>query len=442
MIWLDREGSRRTFDILVGNPPYIRYQLLNERDRTITERILADNSMTAHGVSNAWTLFALLSLLQLRIGGAFALVLPFELITTISAGAVRKLLLEQFTDLRVELVARGAFPGILQDVVLISGRRARASAGNRRVRFADTRGTWEWSIPTGEDPWTRYLLSHAELSAYEAALAHPSVRSFDQLARLQVAIVTGANDFFTVDDRTLDEYRLHAWARPLLAKTTHAPGLRFTSDDFHATRLRGNRAWLLDFAAGPEPSRAARRYLARGEAQGLPDRYKCRIREPWYAVPHVERGALMLPKRCHRHHRLLLNSAEVFTTDTVYRGATKPGIEAGDLVSLFHNSLTLLSAELEGRAYGGGVLELIPSEVAKLRVPWVAGFERNLEPLDALSRGSGGQLDPDDRLVARTDALLAEAIPSLQLEALTDARIKLRARRFGQALIARSGCSD
>jgi hypothetical protein len=32
------------------------------------------------------------------------------------------------------------------------------------------------------------------------------------------------------------------------------------------------------------------------------------------------------------------------------------------------NSLTALTAELEGRHYGGGVLELVPSEIEKLAV--------------------------------------------------------------------------
>lgn len=35
----------------------------------------------------------------------------------------------------------------------------------------------------------------------------------------------------------------------------------------------------------------------------------------------------------------------------------------------FYNSLTLLSAELEGRSYGGGVLKLEPTEAEKLLLP-------------------------------------------------------------------------
>jgi adenine-specific DNA-methyltransferase len=37
----------------------------------------------------------------------------------------------------------------------------------------------------------------------------------------------------------------------------------------------------------------------------------------------------------------------------------------------FYNSLTLVFAETNGRYYGGGVLELTPSEFKKLPIPYI-----------------------------------------------------------------------
>jgi adenine-specific DNA-methyltransferase len=42
------------------------------------------------------------------------------------------------------------------------------------------------------------------------------------------------------------------------------------------------------------------------------------------------------------------------------------------LAAGFYNSLTLLSAELEGRSYGGGVLKLEPTEAERLLLPPLA----------------------------------------------------------------------
>lgn len=432
--WLAR-ASAAEFDVVVGNPPYVRYQNLDAGERAAAEQVLARLGLEAQGVANAWVLFVVLALARLRVGGSFALVLPFELISTHSAGLVREFLLRECEALCIELVPRGGVGPVVQDVVLVAGRRAGA-ASRRSVELREGGASWSWSLDVGPAPWTRYLLDPSGLAAYEQACALSCVRRLGDLARIQVAAVTGANEYFTVDAATLARFELHAWARPMLPKTSYARGLRVTLQDLELAAVDGAPTFLLDFANGPEPKGKALDYLREGEALGLPARFKCRTRSPWYAIPHVQRGRLLLPKRSHRHHRLLLNEAEVYTTDTIYRGEPLADIDARALVASFHSSLTMLSAELEGRSYGGGVLELTPSEVARLLVPNCHEGARWLDELDGLSRTHGGQLDADDRLVARCDRRIAATLPAIAdlLPALARAREQMRSRRFGRTL--------
>lgn len=49
-----------------------------------------------------------------------------------------------------------------------------------------------------------------------------------------------------------------------------------------------------------------------------------------------------------------------------------------NLVCSFLNPLTAITAELEGRYYGGGVLELVPSEIEQLYIPVIEGMEHDL----------------------------------------------------------------
>lgn len=49
----------------------------------------------------------------------------------------------------------------------------------------------------------------------------------------------------------------------------------------------------------------------------------------------------------------------------------KNSFDISSLIFSFYNSLTLTFAEIEGRYYGGGVLELTPSEFKKLPIPYV-----------------------------------------------------------------------
>lgn len=90
-------------------------------------------------------------------------------------------------------------------------------------------------------------------------------------------------------------------------------------------------------------------------------------------------------KRAHDTPRLILNRIGAYTTDTAYRIRTL-GVSAEKLVSCFINPITALSAELEGRHYGGGVLELIPSEIEKLLIPLPAKADVNLVDLDLAIR--------------------------------------------------------
>jgi hypothetical protein len=92
-------------------------------------------------------------------------------------------------------------------------------------------------------------------------------------------------------------------------------------------------------------------------------------------------------KRANHFPRLILNNANAYTTDTAYR--IKPiGIDPELLVLAFANSLTCLTAEIEGRHYGGGVLELVPTEIEKLLVPVIKASNEDFVQADLNFRNS------------------------------------------------------
>jgi hypothetical protein len=94
-------------------------------------------------------------------------------------------------------------------------------------------------------------------------------------------------------------------------------------------------------------------------------------------------------KRSSDTPRLILNRLSAYTTDTAYR--IRSDVAPEKLVYCFLNALTALSAELEGRHYGGGVLELVPSEIEKVIVPVPHGLRPQLRQLDKLVRSESIQ---------------------------------------------------
>lgn len=412
-------------DALVGNPPFVRYQDIRRTDRDGAEAIMSRLGEPLPGVSNLWMPFLCVGLSLLRPGGAFAMVVPHELLCTSSAQVARRILLA-CGSVRIDLHARDSFPDLLQDVLVVSGT---IGGGDGRIEFREHSPsgvtTWSHTVSPDAASWMPYLMDGGQLEAFRAAASLPGMSPLGEVASVVVSNVTGANGFFTVPTSVVDEFSLHEWALPLLSKPSHSPGLVFGEDDWRRCESSGRRAWLLDLQ-GAQTSALAE-YLALGEAAGLPERYKCRIRNPWYVVPKPARGAIMLAKRANISHKLVLNLAGAYTTDTIYRGDMLPGApcSAGDLVATFCNSATALSAEAEGRCYGGGVLELVPSGIARLSVPAVAGAASSLGCLDTRYRANAGIEAGADEAVCRLIPGLSELLPAVR-----SAVARLRALRI------------
>lgn len=433
-------GQSATFDLVLANPPYVRFQFISEEDKHRARKISTELGVAGSSVSNLWISVFLLSLAKLREGGVFSVILPTEFLTGVSANAVRNWLLTNTTNLSIDLFQPGSFPAVLQEVLILSGRRLQHSARSSTITFHDHNGgtrTWKHKVAPGAGTWTGFLLPPVQYDALEAVAGISAFSQLGTVAKFSVSTVTGANSYFCVSSEEVREYLLHDWVLPLLPRSRHAQGLMFSKEEHEALAGQGEVAWLLHFSADrPSPTSRAKSssYLDLGLRQNIDQRFKCRVREPWYRVPVVQPGDLLLSKRSNRYPRVIANHASVVTTDTIYKGQMLPGasITADDFTAVFHNSITMLSAEIEGRSFGGGVLELVPSEVSALQVPVIAGAGAEIARLDQLSRTSK---DPDS-LIETTDEILVKLLPELDsatMSELSEARHTLMARRLLRA---------
>lgn len=426
------------YDAAVGNPPFVRFQFVPAGDKAAIPVLEERIGTSFRGVSNLWLPLLLGSLNRLSLGGAFAFIIPSECLTGISAGVFRQWLVASTNRLRIDLFPPGSFPNVLQEVVVLSGTRCATREGSTECEIREHAASGYVSevvhqIGPSALPWTRYLLSRSALAALDEASELGVVTPLSNVAKFEVASVTGANDFFSIDAATVADYSLRQWSTPLLPRLRYAPGLRYTAQDHSDATSSGAKTHLLDFSgerADPTVAQGPLSYIESGEERGLHERYKCRIRDPWYRVPFIRRGDLMMSKRSHSHPKVVVDDAGVVTTDTIYRGTMTPDFAGRkyDLAAAFHNSLTLLSAEVEGRSFGGGVLELVPSEVARLLVPTIDGFGVEIDRLDQVAR-----TNEDEALVHETDLLLAKADIGFStdlLERLSEARHSLLSRRL------------
>lgn len=394
------KGGER-FDAVVGNPPFVRYQFLPPQFQVRAAAIFEELGLKFTKHTNAWVPFILASMSLLRPGGRLAMVVPAEIIHVTHAQSLRSYLGKECRRLVIIDPEELWFDGTLQGaVILMAEKRSSPKQKAEGLGMVPVRGREFLRRPPSEvfaEPqsingktvagkWTRALLDLETRELFDELEAHSEVHRFDDIARVDVGIVTGANKFFLVPDHTVTAYGLDKYAHPMFGRSEHCPGVIYDERQHAANAEKGSPTNFLWFDDAPNkmPSRA-RQYIERGEREKLHTRYKCRIRAPWYKVPSVYSTEVGMLKRCHDTPRLILNKIGAYTTDTAYRIRTRD-VEGERLVGCFINPLTALSAELEGRHYGGGVLELIPSEIERLLIPLPTAVDLDLEGLDTSIR--------------------------------------------------------
>lgn len=385
------------FDAIVGNPPFVRYQYLPEPFQICAAQIFQklDLKFTKH--TNAWVSFILASMSLLRPGGRLAMVVPAEIMHVMHAQSLRTYLGKECSRLVIIDPEELWFNDTLQGAVILMAEKKRSICeGSQGLGIYPVKGkdflelepSDVFNTPktingkTIQGKWTRALLDVETRNLFDELSEHDEVHRFDDIAQVDVGIVTGANKFFLVSDEVVQENRLGDWAHPMFGRSEHCPGVIYDEKQHSENSTKGNPTNFLWFGdSNAKMNSNAKAYIASGEAQNLHTRYKCRIRTPWYRVPSVYSTEIGMLKRSNHTPRLILNSIGAYTTDTAYRIRTR-GVDAEKLVACFINPLTALSAELEGRHYGGGVLELVPSEIEKLIIPLPTIVEYDIHTLD------------------------------------------------------------
>ena len=371
------------FDAVVGNPPFVRYQYLPEQFQIRAERVFKELDLPFTKHTNAWVSFILASVALLRPGGRLAMVVPAEIMHVTHAQSLRSYLGNECRRLVVVDPEEIWFSETLQGAVILLAEKKHCKSDKseglgiypvKGREFLGLKPSLVFDAPqsingkTVEGKWTRALLDLETRSLFDEIAEHKDVHYFDDIAQVDVGIVTGANNFFLVADEIVKSSKLAKWAHPMFGRSEHCPGIIYDERQHAENAINGKPTNFLWFKeTSTKIDAAAKAYIKFGEEQELHNRYKCRVRTPWYTVPSVYSTEIGMLKRSHDTPRLILNRIGAYTTDTAYRIRSNH-VGAEKLVGSFINPLTALSAELEGRHYGGGVLELIPSEIERLLI--------------------------------------------------------------------------
>ncbi len=327
----------RAFDAILCNPPYVRHHyLLRAYKEEVASRLGARFGIRLSRLSGTHVYFLLRALELLAPGGRAAFLTGAEWLRARYGEAVLACLRERGW-LRAVLAVRPeeqVFPGVLTTAAALL---LEASSGPCREADGLARAEWLAAIAAGGVARPR-----------RAADGVPLARYF----RVRRGVATGANRFFVLTD---GEARAHRLPRGCLVRCVASP-------------RDPTPRWLFR-ARGM--SVAVRAYLRLGEEAGVPERYLCRTRDPWWRVEEVAPAPILVGYMARARVAVLENDGAVHLNlfHGIYpREGTPPALVGalGRWLASPAGQRALLGG---ARTYAGGLYKLEPRDLLAVPLP-------------------------------------------------------------------------
>jgi len=414
-----RAGDLPFFDAVVGNPPFIRYQSFNGTCRASALACAREAGVELPQLSSSWAPFLVHAVGFLKKGGRLGMVVPVELGHARYARQVLHFLLRKFGRIQVRMFREKLFPELSEDTALLLCEEFENPCSWLSVAILKNieEGEAERSIEhpvdieairTGKVKLNHYLLSPWARQLYEDLAKKKNVAALGTGADIGIGYVTGHNDFFHLSSEECRRWRIpKSFLRPAVLSLAGATGAVIRETDWRDQALKGNKCYLFHIPAGAEKTLpyGVLEYLKYGSTLGVPEKFKCRVREVWYSVPHVRVADAFLSYMSGQVPRLVANGARLVAPNTLHLVRFEKGWNAWSFISGWCSSLTKLSCELEGHALGGGMLKLEPSEAEEVMValPFPGETKQLAREVDALIRRGEEEAATDliDRHVLR-----------------------------------------
>ena len=444
--YYNRVLGNETYDLIVGNPPYIRYQYLTDSQRKTMSEILTSHGMKSNKLINAWVAFIVACVQLLSERGKIAFVIPAEILQVAYAEDLRLYLSNNLAKITLITFEKLVFPDIEQEVVVFIGEKGDVEKGIRIIEMNDLDDFGMLDLEQNgfqklqhvKEKWTKYFVTAKEMALIQQIREDERFAKFSEYGVINVGITTGNNSYFSITEETNDEYNLGNVTLPLIGRSSHAHGIYFTPEDWERNKAEGKRARLIRFPDKPfdEYDSLHKKYIALGEEKEEDKGYKCSIRDRWYIVPSIWIPEAFFLRRNNLYPKFVLNECDAVSTDTMHRMKFNENVDPENVLLAYYNSISFAFTEICGRSYGGGVLEILPGEMGNIILPKVNDIDpvlrtTLLQQIDSIVRNDDNIEDALDLV----DQELLINILGIEPEICTKCRIiwkKMQRRRLGR----------
>jgi hypothetical protein len=189
-------------------------------------------------------------------------------------------------------------------------------------------------------------------------------RPLEEWADIQRGYTTGANSFFYLDGKKIEDWQIEPqYYQPVLKSLRQVHGRRVATAGFDQYVLTISPTEELDGTAVAD-------YVAYGESQGFHKRRTCAGRRPWYSLPEQRPADLLMGKGIWQRHFAVVVENDILVDQQLYQVRLAENIPLMAAAALFNSAWFGLQLELHGRVnFGEGVLWLASYELSAVRLP-------------------------------------------------------------------------
>ena len=372
------------FDIVIGNPPYIRQESIPAAEK---ERLLEQYPVGAVKSSDYFVYFYLRGLQILRKDGIHAFVCSNSWLDVAYGAALQKRLLDDFDIMAVyhNEVEKEFQTADINTIVSII--RKRESRLNSPIRFVTFLAPLEKALGNPElqreiirtrmqlitsgslpgkyigDKWGGKFLRAPDIYHAIITKCRERLSRLGEVADVRFGIKTGANKFFYMDDTRAAELGLEKrFLHSVIKSPRECRGYYVNVDDLQLRLFmsRGTKSTL--------QGTHALQYIRAGEKLGYHLRPSCRGRTHWWELEDRKYASILIQKGINDIFRALRNDV-AYSGDRLYEIWPIEGIGADNLAVALNCTISTLFAEVGARTgLGGGLLDIMLYELENLPV--------------------------------------------------------------------------
>ena len=382
----------RKFRLVIGNPPFLSLHHMSVYQREQARAFAKRLNISIDRKASLWLYFIFASLQVLEEDGNLALILPEATLHTQYAKGILYEFSKSFSICNLISIRERCFldGGASERILIFFGENFRRSKndGHFFIKECLTVNDAEVFFESSERYKSQQLINkNKRVVTWFLSDIGLDTKKFSQytnfalgdLANIQIGVVTGANSFFLLSETKRCELKIPKSAViPVLKSFNLIKGIIFNYSDWLDLKKAGIICWLL-FPENKESRESILNYQSSYPESNRERNVTFSKRSPWYQTQIGKTPDAFFQYMGHHSFRVLLSGFSATCTNSIHRVFFNRDIsllKRKAITLSLHSSISQLSAEIEGRTYGSGVLKIEPSEAKRIRLFLPKGLDR------------------------------------------------------------------